>query len=54
MWCQQAQAGKLLIAGAAGDPVDGGLFVFQNTTKEVDIAADAAHCFELHLTGMCR
>jgi len=34
----QAQAGKLLIAGAAGDPVDGGLFVFQNTTKE-DIEA---------------
>lgn len=31
---KQDEAGKLLIAGAAGDPVDGAVFVFKNTSKE--------------------
>jgi hypothetical protein len=35
----QAEEGKLILAGAAGDPVDGALFVFKNTPKEVRAAA---------------
>ena len=31
----QAEAGKLLIAGASGDPVHGGMFIFKNASKEV-------------------
>lgn len=31
---KQTEAGKLLIAGAVGDPVDGGLFIFKDVTKQ--------------------
>lgn len=33
--CLQGKAGKLVIAGAAGDPVSGGLLIWQDTSKEV-------------------
>jgi hypothetical protein len=38
----QADEGKLILAGAAGDPVEGALFVFKNTSKEVG-ASGASH-----------
>ncbi|KAL0037702.1 hypothetical protein WJX77_008562 [Trebouxia sp. C0004] len=31
---KKEEAGKLLIAGASGDPVNGALFVFKNASKE--------------------
>ena len=31
----QADEGKLILAGAAGDPVEGALFVFKNVSQEV-------------------
>ncbi len=29
-----AEEGKIVMAGAFSDPVDGGLFIFKNTSKE--------------------
>lgn len=31
---KKEEAGKLLIAGASGDPVNGGLFIFKDASKE--------------------
>ena len=41
----QAEEGKIILAGAAGDPVEGALFVFKNTPKEVRCCSSTA----LHL-----
>jgi hypothetical protein len=37
MWSPalQADEGRLILAGAAGDPVEGALFVFKNVSQEV-------------------
>ena len=35
LYLAQADAGKMLIAGAAGDPVDSGLFIWQDVSKQV-------------------
>ena len=35
LYIAQADAGKMLIAGAAGDPVDSALFIWQDVSKEV-------------------
>ena len=35
LYYAQADAGKMLIAGAAGDPVDSALFIWQDVSKQV-------------------
>lgn len=39
LYIAQADAGKMLIAGAAGDPVDSALFIWQDVSKQVNYFA---------------
>lgn len=45
----QHEEGKMVMAGAVGDPIDGGVLIFQNCTKEVKIPILQARVFLLYI-----